>query len=408
MITRGSKWRRWEPHIHAPGTVLNDQFSGPTAWEDYLKRIEESSPRIEALAVTDYYLTNTYETVREHKENGRLPDVKRIFPNVEMRLDVRADRGFVNIHLLVSPEDPKHLEELDRFLRRLEFRAYEDTFNCTRNDLIKLGKKAKPEIKEDNAALREGATQFKVNLTKLRDVLSNSGWARDNILVAVAGSSKDGSSGLQEDAAVTLRREIERFADIIFSSSPAQRDFWLGYKGVSAEELKQRYGGCKPCLHGSDAHDQDAVAKPHLKRYSWIKGELDFDALRQACIDPENRAYVGEDPPKTAMLSQVISSVSVANADWIITPEIPLNPGLVAIIGARGSGKTALADIIATGCDAIPAKVWNDPDNLTKDASFLRRAQALLSDARVTLNWGGGATTDQPLDGTHSEERVPF
>jgi len=25
-----------EPHIHAPGTVMNNQFSGPAAWSDYL------------------------------------------------------------------------------------------------------------------------------------------------------------------------------------------------------------------------------------------------------------------------------------------------------------------------------------------------------------------------------------
>ena len=29
-------------------------------------------------------------------------------------------------------------------------------------------------------------------------------------------------------------------------------------------------------------------------------------------------------------------------AKWAATPDIPLNPGLVAIIGARGAGKTAL------------------------------------------------------------------
>jgi hypothetical protein len=27
MISRGSEWHRWEPHIHAPGTILNNQFS---------------------------------------------------------------------------------------------------------------------------------------------------------------------------------------------------------------------------------------------------------------------------------------------------------------------------------------------------------------------------------------------
>jgi ABC-type phosphate/phosphonate transport system ATPase subunit len=41
------------------------------------------------------------------------------------------------------------------------------------------------------------------------------------------------------------------------------------------------------------------------------------------------------------------------------TPIIPLNPGLVAIIGARGSGKAALADMIAAGCDSISDEAWN-------------------------------------------------
>ena len=37
MLSRGSEWRRWEPHVHAPGTVMNNQFSGPNAWDDYLQ-----------------------------------------------------------------------------------------------------------------------------------------------------------------------------------------------------------------------------------------------------------------------------------------------------------------------------------------------------------------------------------
>ncbi len=36
------------------------------------------------------------------------------------------------------------------------------------------------------------------------------------------------------------------------------------------------------------------MGQPVDNRFSWIKGALEFDALRQACIDPEGRAYVGE------------------------------------------------------------------------------------------------------------------
>ena len=58
MIGRGSEWRRWEPHIHAPGTVLNNQFGSGTPWETYLCTLETVTPKIEAIAVTDYYLTD--------------------------------------------------------------------------------------------------------------------------------------------------------------------------------------------------------------------------------------------------------------------------------------------------------------------------------------------------------------
>ena len=42
MLSRGAEWRRWEPHIHAPGTVMNNQFSGSNAWGDYLTELEEN------------------------------------------------------------------------------------------------------------------------------------------------------------------------------------------------------------------------------------------------------------------------------------------------------------------------------------------------------------------------------
>ena len=63
MVNRGSEWRRWEPHIHAPGTVLNNQFGGGDAWANYLTALEGLTPKIEAIAVTDYYVTDTYEEV---------------------------------------------------------------------------------------------------------------------------------------------------------------------------------------------------------------------------------------------------------------------------------------------------------------------------------------------------------
>ncbi|WP_413991182.1 TrlF family AAA-like ATPase [Labrys okinawensis] len=407
MLSRGSEWRRWEPHIHAPGTAMNNQFSGPNAWGDYLTALERAAPVIEAIAVTDYYVTETYEEVLRQKAAGRLPDAKLVFPNVELRLDVAtAKGGFVNLHLFVSPEDPQHLDELRRLLSRLQFNVMQDRFDCTRADLIRLGKKADPTITDERAALAYGANQFKVNFQQLREVFSESGWAKKNILIAVAGGATDGTSGVREAADQTLRREIEGFAHVIFAGSPAQREFWLGQKDLAPDEIRARYGGLKPCLHGSDAHKLEDVASPFGNRFSWIKGGLEFDALRQACIDPDGRAYVGEQPPRSAMPSQVIAQVRIDGADWATTPDIPLNPGLVAIIGARGSGKTALADVIAAGCDAITPAGWDADENITP--SFLARARKLVGDATTALTWAGGETVTRALDGRDANGHMSF
>jgi hypothetical protein len=40
---------------------MNDQFTGPNAWEEYLSALESATPTIQAIAVTDYYVTETYE-----------------------------------------------------------------------------------------------------------------------------------------------------------------------------------------------------------------------------------------------------------------------------------------------------------------------------------------------------------
>jgi ABC-type cobalamin/Fe3+-siderophores transport system ATPase subunit len=386
---------------------MNNQFSDPNAWGDYLTALEQATPVIEAIAVTDYYVTDTYEEVLRHMAVGRLPSTKLVFPNVELRLDVAtAKGGFVNLHLFVSPEDPQHLEELRRLLSRLQFNVMQDRFDCTRADLIRLGKKADPNITDERAALAYGASQFKVNFRTLREVFSESGWAKKNILIAVSGGATDGTSGVREAADQTIRREIEGFAHVIFAASPAQREFWLGQKDLTPEEIRARYGGLKPCLHGSDAHKLDDVASPFGNRFSWIKGGLEFDALRQASIDPAGRAYVGEQPPRSAMPSQVISQVQLRNADWATTPDIPLNHGLVAIIGARGSGKTALADVIAAGCDAISPSVWNADENISP--SFLARARKLIGNASTTLTWGGGATVTRALDGSDANDHMTF
>lgn len=391
MLSRGSEWHRWEPHIHAPGTIFNDQF-GANSMGAYIAALEALDPPLRAIGVTDYYGIATYQEVREAKLGGRLANCDLVFPNIEMRLSVGTVRGnFVNVHLLVDPSSSDHVERINTLLGRLTFRVDDEDYGCTASSLTRLGRHLDPSLKDDRDALALGSQQYKVSLDDLRQALDNT-WAQENILVAVAAGN-DGSGGVRDGADVELRRGIERFAHVIFSGRPADRDFWLGLKdGSSPEEIISKYGALKPTLWGSDAHELAKVGKPDLNRYCWIKGQPTFDALKQAYIEPR-RAFVGESPMDGANPSQVISRIEILGADWARTPDIGLNHGLVAIVGARGSGKTALADIIAVGCDAFP-----DVHNVQ---SFLSRANrdGYLSRAEVRVTWqGGGEPQVRPLD----------
>lgn len=403
LDSQGSKWHRWDPHIHTPGTLLNDQYKGD--WEGFLGAIESSDPPIRALGITDYYTIDSYREALNYKKAGRLGGVDLIFPNIELRYGIGTDRGSpINLHLLVSPDDADHVEQTQRFLSELTFAAFDELFRCERSDLILLGQKHDRTLKDERAALEAGANQFKVSPERLREAFTKSAWARDNILVAVVPGSKDGTAGLKKDSSLeTLRKEIERSAQVIFSGQENQRKFWLGQGSVSLERLISEWDGCKPCLHGSDAHSVEKVGVPDLRRYCWIKGDLTFESLQQTVLEPELRTFIGPTAPQGALPSQVITSANLTNAAWLKTSPVPINSGFVCVIGARGSGKTALVDIIAAGAYALAGHL--------SERSFAKRAMEHLTNSTAELKWEDGSETScemREIDEAWEEPRLQY
>lgn len=49
MIERGSEWRRWDLHVHTPGTALEDNYG---TWEEYIAAIAAQSA-VRVIGVTD-------------------------------------------------------------------------------------------------------------------------------------------------------------------------------------------------------------------------------------------------------------------------------------------------------------------------------------------------------------------
>lgn len=388
---RGAVWRRWEPHIHTPGTALRDGY-GSTDLAAFLERIDAATPLVEALGVTDYLLVRRYEEVLAAKASGQLPGVGLLFCNVEMRLSIETKQGKgINLHVLVSPDDPEHVSEIKRHLASLSFYFQRDNYACNESDLIKLGRAHDPKLTDDAVALRAGVNQFKVDFHQLRKLYEETEWLQQNTLIAIAGSSNDGTAGLQDaDASfAALRKELEAFAHIVFTATPANIQFWRGDGVQSAEQLETIYGGLKPCLHGSDAHELDKVAKPDGDRFCWIKGDTTFETLRQACLEPRLRVHIGATPPAIET-SFSVSSIATPSLSWLLPDPLPINEGMVAIIGARGSGKTALADLAAhAGSSSFPSDGAE---------SFITRARGFFDPtSSVIATWSDGSDTTLQL-----------
>lgn len=88
----------------------------------------------------------------------------------------------------------------------------------------------------------------------------------------------------------------------------------------------------------------------------WIKADPTFQGLRQIMNEPDDRVFVGEIPPSLTRAAhratRVAASVEIKRTPLATTSEkwfdasIPLNSELVAVIGNKGSGKSALSDIL--------------------------------------------------------------
>ena len=115
-LNRGSEWRRWDLHVHTPNTVLNNQFGD---WDEYLSTIEAQS-EVRVLGVTDYFTITNYSKLRQFKAEGNIPEIDLLIPNIEFRIAPPNDKATaVNIHLLVCPDDPDHVLEIENSLARL-------------------------------------------------------------------------------------------------------------------------------------------------------------------------------------------------------------------------------------------------------------------------------------------------
>lgn len=382
----GSLWRKWDLHVHSPASALENQFDGSTdeeRWSFYIEKLKTITD-VSVIGITDYFSIEGYKRVRSEG----LKNFDLVVPNVELRmLPVTKTETPINIHVIFNPEI---VDELDsKFFSGLEYQYQGENFKCTRSDLIKLGRKYKNDSTlAEEAAYREGVDQFKIKgIDDIKALFKKDKVLRENSLVAVSNSSNDGASGIQHSSLASAREEIYRFADFIFSSNPNDREFFLGLGTDNEDTMVRKYGGLKPCIHGSDAHSLFRICKPCAlrgkathdcvknaanceMRFCWVKADPTFEGLKQITFEPDERVKIQSADPTSLKSNYCIESIEISPSK--IDEELsfkhsvlPINTNLVAITGGKGSGKTAFVDIIAN--------CYEDRINTSDTNSFVKR-----------------------------------
>lgn len=123
----------------------------------------------------------------------------------------------------------------------------------------------------------------------------------------------------------------------------------LGFQRVKDEEaLRRRWPADIPLpafVHGSDPHGMDEVAREPA---CFLKiGELSFDAVRFALHDHIERVRGAVPPPGSGPRLAAIRFTGGA----LNGAEFPFSPEMTALIGSRGSGKSAVIECLRYGLD---------------------------------------------------------
>ncbi len=153
------------------------------------------------------------------------------------------------------------------------------------------------------------------------------------------------------------RKIFMQKAQLLFTGNEGTKDFALGQKHETIEAYLKEFHSLKPCVHSSDAHDPAKLFSPTGDRFTWIKADPTFKGLAARVLnEPDTRVYIGKSPPQLDALLQrstkIVRSVSIHKrtgsslAEKWFDLDVPLNAELVAIIGNKGSGKSALADVL--------------------------------------------------------------
>lgn len=409
-INRGSEWNIWDLHIHTPASFHwkdGPQFRKMTdaqkkeSCRKIIEKINSSEPI--AFCIVDYFTFDGILEIRKFLKDqfNLLKKEKTIFPGIELRVEAPTNYR-LNVQVIFNENITD--QELKDFQAELKI------FNIDKNlsdEAIKEAAKKLPEDKakyigcreyknDDDVAYKLGCETILITRKSFEEAVKNLG--KEKCLVILPYETSGGVEKLNWKNHPFEDIHYLQSADFFESRKQEYIDLFLGKKHSKNERFfdnfQQSIGGkSKPVLSGSDAHKiEDYGQFPHEKK-TWLKAEPTFKGLKQVIVEPESRCFIGKEPKKLRFVEEnstkFISKLDIKKRSdsglqekWFDN-EIHFNTELVAVIGNKGSGKSALTDILGL----LGNSKQYDSFSFLNDKKFKERNGRKAKNFQATLYW---------------------
>ena len=419
----GSTWKKWDLPVHTPESLIHN-YPGEkeAAWQAFIADLEALPPELKVLGINDYLFVEGYARILEERKRGRLANIDLVLPVVELRLDkfgglletgpdgyLPSSWSRINLHVVFDQVDPQLIREqfmpaISRHYKLVAGSSAKERWGgvLTRENLIDLGTKVIASMPEPYRAtasspLKVGFNNLNVSFDEVKAALDTHHF-HGRHLIAIGKSEWDNLRW--NDHTIADKKTVINEVHLVFTAAENPAAYLRARNGLKKAEVNDRLLDCSDAHWPSTASHKDRVGNC----FTWIKADSTFQGLLQATHEFDDRVFIGDNPPKRRAVEQnktkFIRSVKISKrpgstlAEAWFDADIPLSPDLVAIIGNKGSGKSALSDIVALVGNTRHHRQFS----FLKDTRFRSPRTKFAQHFFGELSWHDGTTSSRDLD----------
>ncbi len=312
-MKKGSIWRKWDLHVHSQSSY--DYRNKPISNQGLINELSKNG--ISVVVITDHHFMDI-DRIKDLQKIGASEEIT-VLPGIELCSD---KGGSESIHFIgIFSENSDIASIWDKLKGNL---------NLTPADIKKKGNES-----------------IYCKLEESCDLIHLLG----GIVTIHAGKKSNSIENITNSLPykMALKADILKNIDIFEIGQPADVDEYKAKVYPNICKVKT-----PPMIICSDNHDMSNYI---LKANLWIKADPTFEGLKQIINEPFGRVYIGQIPEilervknnRTKYIQSIhINKIpdSTLSETWFENINIDLNHQLIAVIGNKGNGKSALVDII--------------------------------------------------------------